>query len=129
MSFNSIDFAIFLPVVFFLYWFVFQKRLILQNLLIVGASYTFYGTWNWKFLTLIIASTIIDFTIAIQLKNCQNKKRRKFLLWISIIINLGSLAFFKYYDFMINNFISVFTFFGHELSIETLKISCSDLLH
>ena len=122
MTFNSLDFAIFLPVVFILYWFVFQKKLFLQNFLIVSASYVFYGMWNWKFLALIIASTIIDFVVAIQLQKSRSKQQRKFLLWISLIANLGSLGFFKYYNFLVDNFISAFTFFGHELSANTLEI-------
>lgn len=63
MLFNSIDFAIFLPIVFLLYWFVTNKNLKLQNFLIVVASYVFYGWWNWKFLSLILFSTLVDFLI------------------------------------------------------------------
>ena len=67
MLFNSIDFAVFLPIVFILYWFVVNKNLKFQNLLIVVASYLFYGWWDWRFLSLVLFSTIVDYTIAQQL--------------------------------------------------------------
>ncbi|MCG1037814.1 MBOAT family protein, partial [Polaribacter sp. DS7-9] len=99
MIFNSLDFAVFLPIVFILYWFVFNKNLKLQNLLIVLASYLFYGWWDWRFLSLIFFSTVVDYTIGRQLKREENNVRRKVLLWISISVNLGFLGFFKYYNF------------------------------
>lgn len=122
MLFNSIDFAIFLPTVFVLYWFVFQKNLRLQNFLIVASSYLFYGWWDWKFLTLILFSTIIDYSIGLRLGNEENHFKRKALLWTSIIVNLGFLGFFKYFNFFIDNFISAFSFFGVELEVGLLNI-------
>ena len=68
MSFNSLDFAIFLPIVFLLYWFVTQKNLTLQNALIVVASYVFYGWWDWRFLSLIIFSTVVDYNVGLKKK-------------------------------------------------------------
>jgi alginate O-acetyltransferase complex protein AlgI len=65
MLFNSIDFAIFLPIVFVLYWFVAAQNLKLQNLLVVVASYIFYGWWDWRFLSLILFSTITDYWLAL----------------------------------------------------------------
>src|SRR5690554_5439846 len=99
MLFNSIDFAIFLPIVFVLYWFVTNKNLKLQNLLIAISSYIFYGWWDWRFLSLILFSTIVDYLIGVSLSKQENKTKRKTLLWTSIIINLGFLGFFKYYNF------------------------------
>ena len=122
MLFNSIDFAIFLPIVFILYWFETNKNLKLQNLLIVVASYTFYGWWDWRFLSLIFFSTIVDYTIGRKLKIEENKIKRKALLWTSILVNLGFLGFFKYYNFFLDNFISVFSFFGTELKANSLNI-------
>lgn len=122
MLFNSIDFAIFLPIVFILYWFVINKNLKLQNLLIVTASYVFYGWWDWRFLSLIIFSTIVDYTIGRKLKIEENKLKRKALLWTSILVNLGFLGFFKYYNFFIDNFISAFSFFGTEIKANSLNI-------
>jgi D-alanyl-lipoteichoic acid acyltransferase DltB (MBOAT superfamily) len=95
MLFTSIDFAIFLPIVFILYWFVTSKHLKLQNFLIVAASYLFYGWWDWRFLSLILFSTIVDFTIGQKLRNEENQLKRKTLLWTSILVNLGFLGFFK----------------------------------
>jgi alginate O-acetyltransferase complex protein AlgI len=122
MLFNSIDFAIFLPVVFLLYWFVANKNLRLQNFLIVVASYIFYGWWDWRFLSLIFFSTIIDYSIGIGLSNEKNPFKRKVLLWVSILINLGFLGFFKYYNFFLDNFISAFSFFGTEINANSLNI-------
>lgn len=122
MLFNSIDFAIFLPIVFTLYWFVVNKKLKQQNLLIVAASYLFYGWWDWRFLSLIIASTIVDYSVGLKLKDEENIKKRKLLLWISISVNLGLLGFFKYYNFFLDNFITAFSFFGAKISPNSLNI-------
>ncbi|CAM4117339.1 MBOAT family O-acyltransferase [Zobellia nedashkovskayae] len=122
MLFNSIDFAIFLPVVFILYWYVIHNHLKLQNLLIVLASYFFYGWWDWRFLTLIIFSTIIDYTIGKKLQTTTDTSRRKLLLWTSVFVNLGFLGFFKYYNFFLDNFVSAFSFFGNEIPINSLNI-------
>jgi D-alanyl-lipoteichoic acid acyltransferase DltB (MBOAT superfamily) len=122
MLFNSIDFAIFLPIVFLLYWFVVNKNLRLQNCLIVLASYVFYGWWDWRFLSLIFFSTIIDYSIGIGLSNEKNPSKRKILLWISVLVNLGFLGFFKYYNFFLDNFITAFSFFGTEINANSLNI-------
>ena len=122
MLFNSIDFAIFLPIVFLLYWFVVNKNLKSQNLLITVASYTFYGWWDWRFLSLILFSTLIDYSIGRKLSNEQNTSKRKVLLWISITANLGFLGFFKYYNFFLDNFITAFSFFGTSINIQGLNI-------
>lgn len=122
MLFNSLDFAIFLPVIFGLYWFVMNKNLTLQNLLIVGASYLFYGWWDWRFLSLIFFSTVIDYSIGRSLASENRQKRRKLLLWTSIAVNLGFLGFFKYYNFFLDNFVDAFSFFGREIQISSLNI-------
>ncbi|MCL4139005.1 UNVERIFIED_CONTAM: hypothetical protein GTU68_052348 [Idotea baltica] len=122
MIFNSLDFAIFLPVVFALYWFVTQKNLKLQNFLIAGASYFFYGWWDWRFLSLILFSTLVDYSIGVALTKNEGVRQRKILLWISILVNLGFLGFFKYYNFFLDNFIQAFSFFGKELNANTLNI-------
>ena len=95
MFFNSIDFAIFLPIVFLLYWFVADKNLKLQNFIIVIASYIFYGWWDWRFLSLVLFSTIVDYTLGVKLSKEGNEQKRKYLLWISMFVNLGFLGFFK----------------------------------
>ena len=122
MLFNSLDFAIFLPIVFILYWFVFSKNLKLQNLLIVIASYLFYGWWDWRFLSLIVFSTLVDYSVGIALSKQENRLKRKLLLWTSIIVNIGFLGFFKYYNFFLDNFINAFSFFGSEIKANSLNV-------
>ncbi|PID27771.1 MAG: membrane-bound O-acyltransferase family protein [Candidatus Cloacimonadota bacterium] len=122
MFFNSIDFAVFLPVFFIFYWFITDKNLKLQNFLIVVASYIFYGWWDWRFLSLIMFSTLVDFFIGIKLKFAQEEKKRKILLLFSLTVNLGFLAVFKYYNFFIDNFVAVFSFFGASIKPNTLNI-------
>ena len=122
MLFNSLDFAIFLPIVFLLYWFVANQSIKLQNFLIVLASYIFYGWWDWRFLSLIVFSTAVDYIIGILLSREENKLKRKLFLWISIGVNLGFLSFFKYYNFFLDNFISAFSLFGLEINANSLNI-------
>ncbi len=122
MLFNSIDFAIFLPIVFFLYWFVVNRNLKLQNFLIVAASYLFYGWWDWRFLSLILFSTVVDYSVGRGLLKQENPTKRKLLLWTSILINLGFLGFFKYYNFFLDNFIAAFSFFGTEIKGSSLNV-------
>ena len=122
MLFNTIDFAIFLPIVFIIYWFVFNKNFKYQNLFLVFASYIFYGWWDWKFLSLILFSTVLDYFIGKKLSTEQNLFKRKILLWMSIVINLSFLGFFKYYNFFLENFIATFTFFGSKIQPNTLNI-------
>lgn len=122
MLFNSIDFAFFLPIVFILYWFVANKNLKFQNFLIVAASYLFYGWWDWRFLSLILFSTIVDYSVGRKLGTEENQNKRKVLLWTSILVNLGFLGFFKYYNFFLDNFITAFSFFGTEIKANSLNI-------
>lgn len=122
MLFNSLDFAIFLPIVFILYWFVFNTNLKWQNLLVAGASYLFYGWWDWRFLSLILFSTLVDYFVGVSLGKIQAPNNRRFLLWISILVNLGFLGFFKYYNFFLDNFKSAFSIAGYELSTNSLNI-------
>ncbi len=122
MLFNSIDFAIFLPIVFVCYWFLVNKNKTLQNFLVIIASYTFYGWWDWRFLALIIISTLIDYSIGRSLFTTHNTVSRKMLLWSSLIVNLGLLGIFKYYNFFLENFITAFSFLGTEITAGTLSI-------
>ena len=122
MLFNSIDFALFLPIVFMLYWFVFNRNIRWQNILIVVASYVFYGWWDWRFLSLILFSTLVDYSVGLALAKQENQGMRKVLLWISILVNLGLLGFFKYYNFFLDNFITAFSFFGSEIKGDLLHV-------
>ena len=122
MLFNSLEFFVFLPIVFALYWGIGSKHIKAQNLLIALASYVFYGWWDWRFLSLILFSSLVDYSIGRALGKAEKTSKRKVLLWISICVNLGFLGFFKYYNFFIDSLVSSFTFFGSELSINTLNI-------
>ncbi|NHM06568.1 MBOAT family protein [Flavobacterium sp. CYK-4] len=122
MLFNSIDFAVFFPAVFVLYWWLNAKNLKLQNGLLVLAGFVFYGWWDWRFLFLLIFSAMVDFCVGLALKKENHPIRRKALLGISIALNLGLLGFFKYYNFFTDNFIAAFRFFGQELDVQTLKV-------
>ena len=122
MLFNSIDFAIFLPIVFILYWFVVNKNLKFQNFLIVISSYVFYGWWDWRFLSLILFSTIVDYFVGLELSKQEDKSKRQILLWTSILVNLGFLGFFNYYNFFLDNFVTAFSFFGNRINSQSLSI-------
>jgi D-alanyl-lipoteichoic acid acyltransferase DltB (MBOAT superfamily) len=122
MLFNSFEFLIFLPVVFILYWFVFKKSIRYQNLLLVVASYVFYGWWDWRFLALIFFSTVTDYLIGIFLERSDSNKIRKYLLVASLSINLGILWFFKYYNFFAESLTEAFGMVGVVLSPFTLNI-------
>lgn len=122
MLFNSIEFALFLPVVFVLYWFITNKSLTLQNLLIVAASYVFYGWWDWRFLSLIVFSTVIDYSVGIALNRAKNPFKRKILLWSSIVVNLGLLGVIKYYNFFLDSLYEVNPGLKVVLGFNTLDI-------
>lgn len=122
MFFNSIDFAIFLPIVFVLYWFVTNRNLKLQNVLLVVSSYVFYGWWDWRFLSLILFSTLVDYCVGRALANQEVVLKRRALLWTSILVNIGFLGFFKYYNFFLDNFVSAFSFFGTTINANSLNI-------
>lgn len=122
MLFNSIDFALFLPVVFCLYWFVFNKNLKIQNAFILLASYVFYGWWDYRFLFLVFASSLCDYLIGQAIHDTDSSRKKKWLLYTSLFINLGMLGFFKYYNFFIDSFLDAFSLFGVKPDIHTLNI-------
>ncbi|MFC4633302.1 MBOAT family O-acyltransferase [Dokdonia ponticola] len=122
MLFNSIDFALFLPIVFLIYWGVVHKSIKAQNIFIILASYTFYGWWDWRFLFLIVTSTLVDYFVGLGLQRYEAKKKRKALLYLSIITNIGILVFFKYFNFFVDTFVDVFSLFGKEISVTSLQI-------
>ena len=115
MLFNSIQFAIFLPIVFLLYWFVFDRfiskskwQLILQNAFVVVASYVFYGWWDWRFLLLIAFTSFCSWGSGLLIRKTESKKKAKTWMWLNIVLNLGILAIFKYYDFFVTEFAQLF---------------------
>lgn len=122
MLFNSIDFALFFPIVFLIYWFVTNGNQKLQNGFILLASYVFYGWWDWRFLSLIAFSSFVDYFVGMALGRQENQRKRNLLLWISMGINLGLLGFFKYYNFFAQSFVDAFSLFGQPLNASTLNI-------
>ncbi|MDA0737154.1 MAG: MBOAT family protein, partial [Bacteroidetes bacterium] len=121
MIFNSIDFALFLPLVFCLYW-LFNNNLRIQNIILLVSSYYFYASWDWRFLSLIIFSTLVDFYAGVCLSKYKSISLRKFILGLSIMLNLGLLGFFKYYNFFVEQFINAFTLLGQDVSVNSLNI-------
>ncbi|MBP7471187.1 MAG: MBOAT family protein, partial [Flavobacterium sp.] len=104
MFFNSLTFAIFLPIVFLLYWFVFSKTKTAQNTFLVVVSYYFYSCWDWRFLFLLLFSTLLCYFTGIKIEKSIGERERKFWFWLSIVFNLGFLAIFKYYNFFAVSF-------------------------
>lgn len=122
MFFNSLAFAIFLPIVFFLYWFVFNKTKGTQNALLIVASYYFYSCWDWRFLFLLVFSTFLDYYTGIQIEKGKSEKSRKFWFWLSILINLGFLGVFKYYNFFAASFSELLNSAGIKASPILLEV-------
>src|SRR5688572_21681807 len=122
MLFNSIDFAIFLPIVFILYWFATNRSLKLQNSFLLIASYFFYACWDWRFLFLLMFSTLLDFFTGLKMQNAENQKKKKFWFWLSIIVNLGFLGVFKYFNFFVESFGELLSGFGLQTNSFTLNI-------
>ena len=115
MLFNSFEFAIFLPIVFLLYWFVFdyalskcKHQLLLQNLFVVVASYIFYGWWDWRFLILIAITTILSFLSGIGIEMAPTQRGKKAVMIANIVVNLGIVGVYKYYDFFAREFAQLF---------------------
>lgn len=121
MLFNSLNFAIFLPIVFVLYWFL-NKNLKAQNILLLVSSYFFYACWDWRFLFLLIFSTVLDYYTGIKMSESDNIKTKKFWFWLSITINLGFLGIFKYYNFFAESFAEALSGVGLHANMWTLNV-------
>lgn len=119
MFFNSFEYAVFLPVVLVLYWTVLRKR---QNSLLLVASYFFYAAWDWRFLGLLMLSTIVDFCVGRTLGTRNEAATRKRLVGLSLAINLGVLGFFKYFNFFAESFADFMGRFGLAPDTPTLKV-------
>ena len=122
MLFNTVDFAVFLPIVLLLYWSVFKNSLRLQNIFIVLVSYFFYACWDWRFLGLIFLSSLVDYTIGLRFNKPLSQQYKKYLLGFSVLFNLGLLFTFKYFNFFIDTFTSVFSFFGTQIQPTSISI-------
>jgi alginate O-acetyltransferase complex protein AlgI len=122
MLFNSLNFAFFLPIVFCLYWYFQNKSFKIQNVILLIASYFFYSFWNWHFLFLLIFSTFLDYFTGLKIYDSQNDRTRKIWLCISVIVNLGFLAIFKYYNFFIESFSELISAFGLKAHYASLNV-------
>lgn len=123
MLFNSIEFLVFFIIVYFLYWGIFSKKLRLQNILLLISSYIFYGWWDWRFVFLLILSTIIDYSFGLWIHNSNNEHKRKLYLWLSIFNNLAILGVFKYFNFFSESLQEALSFFGWQISPYMLTIA------
>ena len=122
MFFNSFDYLLFFPTVFLLYWFVFQRKLSLQNGFLLLASYFFYASWSWEFTGLLLLSTVIDYSFGFLVASKDRKKAKLFLI-LSIINNLGILALFKYYNFFAEQIQTGFDRIGWEIHPVLLNVA------
>ena len=117
MLFNSFEFFVFLPLVLLIFWAIPNEKTRIKNSWLLLSSYVFYGWWDWRFLSLIFVSTVVDFMVGrLIYKKQALRNNKKVLLWVSIAFNVGLLGFFKYYNFFIDSFIDTFSFFGHSMS-------------
>ena len=122
MLFNSFEFLVFLPIVFLLYWFVFRGRR-WQNLLVVVASYVFYGWWDWRFLLLIALTSLCSFGSGLLLEQYEGQRRKQQTVSAAnIVLNLGILGVFKYYNFFIENLDALFGMMGYHLDWVTMNV-------
>jgi alginate O-acetyltransferase complex protein AlgI len=112
MFFNSFHFAVFLPIIFILYWWIGGKSKSYQNYILIAASYYFYSCWDWRFLFLLVFSTLLDYFSAIQIENSKDNVQRKMWLWLCVSINLGFLGIFKYYNFFASSFAQLLSSMG-----------------
>ena len=122
MLFNTLDFAVFLPIVFFIYWLIAKHNLRFQNILLLGASYYFYACWDWRFLFLLMFSTLLDYFTGLRMQDAEERTTKRFWFWLSIIINLGFLGIFKYYNFFVESFAEGLSKLGWNVDVWTLNI-------
>ncbi|HIB37494.1 MBOAT family O-acyltransferase [Mesonia sp.] len=122
MLFNSFTFLIFLPIVFILYWFLLKKSFRAQNILLLIASYVFYGWWDYRFLSLILVSTLVDYFVGLKLSETEKKASRKWLLAVSLLFNLGLLCYFKYANFFIDSWVEAWGSVGVNFNISSLSV-------
>lgn len=116
MLFNSIDFAIFLPIVFFFYWFIVKNNLKRQNSLLLVSSYFFYACWDWRFLLLLMFSTLLDYYTGLKMQDAGSRKLKRFWFWLSVTVNLGFLGVFKYFNFFAESFAEAVSHLGFQVN-------------
>lgn len=122
MQFNSFTFVLFLITVFAVYWMIPSGKLRIRHIFLIIASYVFYGWWDWRFLILLFISCLIDFLVAIGMDKSNSKKRRKFLIGISLVVQLGILCTYKYFDFFTDSFATLLNTLGFTVHPLTLNL-------
>lgn len=122
MIFSSFEFALFLGIVFLLYWFVFKKNARTQNLLLLGASIVFYCMADWKFISLLAASGFVNFYLAKLIAKKEEGKIRRLIFYSGIVINIGILLYFKYFNFFVQSFVSLFNYSGANINFTPFHI-------
>ena len=125
MQFNSLQYAVFLIIVFFVFWFLLRKNLRLQNIFLLAASYIFYSWWDWRFLVLIIFLSSVNYISGILLGNYDlntEERKRKFILLLVTFINLGLLGLFKYFNFFAESAVELFNAVGFKADRVTLSV-------
>ncbi len=122
MLFNSLLFLGFLPLVFTIYWLLGRKSYKLQNAFLLIASYYFYSCWDWRFLFLLMFSTLLDYYSGLMMQSAKNQSRKKLWFWLSILINLGFLGVFKYFNFFSESFVNFLSLFGIKSDLVTISV-------
>ncbi len=122
MVFNSLDYALFLPIVFILYWLFAKKKLWIQNSILLVASLVFYAWWDPRFLLLLMFSTFLGYYTGIEIHDAKTKKAKRIWFWVSVVVNVGFLAIFKYYNFFADSFATLMGEFGWEVDVWTLNL-------
>lgn len=122
MLFNSGPFAVFLPLVFAIYWFIGSRRPRLQNVLLLAASYGFYSWWDWRYLSLIIFTSFVHFMVGRRIHASDDSFRRRAWLAVSLITGLGALAYFKYFNFFIDSLADILAAFGLRADLPALRL-------
>lgn len=121
MSFVSLDFALFMPLVFAVYWLL-NKNVRVQNVFLLAASYFFYGWWSWKYLSIVLFCSIVNYVAGLLMMKEDRHLARKAILIVCCALSLGVLGIFKYYDFFVTSFVEAFSFFGFPLHAATLNL-------
>jgi len=122
MTFNSIAFALFFVVVFSVYWLINNRSLKLQNIFLLAASYFFYGWWDWRFLFLLLFISLSNYIAAIGIDKSQSGKNARLWLAAGLIINIGTLSVFKYFNFFIDSFVDLISLSGYHLHRSSVRI-------
>jgi alginate O-acetyltransferase complex protein AlgI len=122
MLFHSLHFALFLPIVFILYWLVCGRSLKAQNLLLLVASYYFYASWDYRFLALLVFSTLLDYYTGLRIAGANSRGSKKGWLFLSIGMNLGLLLVFKYFNFFSDSFAALLAVAGFSADAFTLNL-------